>query len=90
MIQLDYFTQSPLKSSLWVAEDLKIRNLPLLARIFGYRNTVIKDGSFNGMILKYEMEKGINLESLLIQASEVKPMELEVSEFLVPSMYFPD
>ncbi len=87
MLQLDYYTQKVKKVFLWVAEDIPIRNLPLLGRISGYRNSFIKDGSLNGAVLKHETESTLDIKGLMTQAIEVRPMELEISEFIVPRLY---
>jgi hypothetical protein len=87
ILQLDYYTQTPSYSYLWVTEDLSIKSLPILAKIFGYRNTLIRDGSLNGIILRYESENTITSEALVVTATEVTPKQLDVSDFIVPSMY---
>lgn len=62
-------------------------NLPLLGKIFGYRNTLIKDGSFRGIALKYESYGSDGSVSMMTEAIEVKPMALDSSVFAVPTMY---
>ncbi|MEK6478110.1 hypothetical protein WJR50_11265 [Catalinimonas sp. 4WD22] len=89
MLQLDFYTQTKLRSYLWVAEDLAVKNLPLLGKIFGYRNTLIKDGSLEGIILKYQSEATASTKGLVIQATQIDPVELDFSEFAIPAMYFP-
>jgi hypothetical protein len=87
MLQLDFYTQAPLKSYVWIAEGISVKNLPLLGRIFGYQNSLIKDGSLNGLALRYESEGTLNSDALVIQATEVNPIILEKSAFEVPPMY---
>ena len=82
----DYLTGADLVEYVWVAEDLKISNPSLLAKIFGYQNTLLKDGSLPGIIMKSET---INLDSSIttIQVTEVRPMDLEDKIFSVPTTY---
>ena len=88
IIQKDWYTGSIMKSYLWVAEDLQVMNLPLLGKIFGYRNSLIKDGSLGGIALKFESRTMDDSVNLIIIATEVVPMDLDRSHFAVPTVYF--
>ncbi|WKN29772.1 DUF4412 domain-containing protein [Porifericola rhodea] len=87
LIQLEFYNQQEVKSYIWIAEELKVMNLPLLGKIFGYRNTLIKDGSLGGIALKYESLGSDGSVSMLTEAIEIKPMTLDSSDFAVPVMY---
>lgn len=87
ILQLDYYTQTPVNNYLWVSEDLPIKNLPLLARIFGYRNTLLKDGSLGGMTLKCESEGTPQSPALVVQAIGIERKDLKESDFELPIMY---
>ena len=86
-VQLEYFTQKETVNHLWVSEKLKVANLPLLAKIFGYRNSVIKDGSLKGVVLKFESIEPDGSVRSRMEATNVEPMELDQSIFAVPTMY---
>ena len=84
--QKDHLSGAEMVKYVWIAENLKLKNLPLLAKIFGYQNTLLKDGSLPGILLKSE---NINLDHsiTITQATEVKPMDLEEEIFNVPVTY---
>ncbi len=88
VLQKDFYSGRDLISYLWVAESLEVMNLPLLGEIFGYRNTLFKDGSLGGIALKYESLNPDGSVNLVVKATEVFPMKLEQSHFAIPTAYF--
>lgn len=90
LLQKDYISQGEKKVYVWVAEDLKFVNLPLLGKILGYRNSVIRDGSLGGIVLKYELRNFDGTPKLITKAIEVSPMQLPDETFLIPTNYFPE
>jgi hypothetical protein len=88
LLQLDYYNQQKTKSYIWVTEKLKVANLPLLAKIFGYRNSSLKDGSLGGITLKYETLRPDGSVGSRLEATRVEPIKLDQSVFAVPTMYY--
>ena len=84
--QKDFLSGAEMVNYIWVTEDLKVKDSHLLAKIFGYQNTLLKDGSLPGILLKSET---INLDHsvTIIQATEVQPMDLKEEIFSVPVTY---
>jgi len=87
ILQRDFLSGEDKIKHVWVAKDLKIKNLPLLAEIFGYQNTILKDGSLPGIILRSELVNENGDVQNLIKAKEIVPMPLEHTVFEVPDYY---
>ena len=87
ILQLEYYTQQETITYLWVTEKLAVANLPLLAEMFGYRNSIIKDGSLGGIALKYESIDPDGSVGSRMEAISVEPKKLDQSTFAVPTMY---
>ena len=87
LLQLEYYTQQETLGYVWVTEQLTVANLPLLAKIFGYRNSSLKDGSLGGITLKFESTRPDGAVGSRLEATRVEPRELDQSVFAVPTMY---
>ncbi|MEM9674555.1 MAG: DUF4412 domain-containing protein [Bacteroidota bacterium] len=87
LLQLEYYTQQKTLSYVWVTEQLTVANLPLLAKIFSYRNSSLKDGSLGGITLKFESTRPDGSIGLRLEAIRVEPKGLDQSVFAVPTMY---
>ncbi|WP_162428448.1 DUF4412 domain-containing protein [Pontibacter pudoricolor] len=74
-------------SYVWTAKGLKVANYPLLAQLFGYQNTLIKNGTFDGVTLKVEVLSQDGSPELVISAVEVNPAKLDKSLFEIPKDY---
>jgi len=74
-------------SFVWAAKDLKVANLPLLAEMFGFQNTLFRQGTFEGVTLKVEVLGPDGSPELVISAVEVKRVKLEHTLFQVPQSY---
>ena len=87
LLQLEYFTQQETLGYIWITKKLTVANMPLLAKIFGYRNSSLKDGSLGGITLKYESTRPNGSIGLRLEATSVEPKKLDQSTFAVPTMY---
>lgn len=87
MTQRTYLDGTEKTSYVWVAEDLRVRNLPLLGRIFGFRNTLIETGELGGIILRIETLSANGSVESITEAVDVVPMRLGKSFFEIPPNY---
>jgi hypothetical protein len=87
LLQLEYYTQQKTLGYVWVTEQLPVVNLPLLAKIFGYRNSSLKDGSLGGITLKFESMRPDGSVGSRLEAIRVEHKQLDQSVFAVPTMY---
>ena len=84
--RMDHLTGIDLIEHVWIAEDLKISDSLILAKIFGYQNSILRDGSLPGIVMKSETMNSDGSVTT-IQATEIRPMSLEDRIFSVPISY---
>ncbi len=87
VVQRAFIDGADKTSYVWAAKDLKVANLPLLAKMFGFQNTLLRNGSFGGLTLKVEVLAPDGSTALLISAVEVKPERLGDDLFQIPNSY---